>query len=299
MLRMLLLRLLWQIPTIVVLTFLLLIVVNEYVLARPSQRVKDIPYVFPNSPDFDKDRHILDVYAPRRTSASPQPVVVFIHGGNWDSGNKNIYKFIGRRLARQNVVTVIINYRLSPQVQVPAMSNDCARAVLWTSQHISEYGGDPARIFVMGHSAGGGLAALLATNDGLFTQLGLKQNPVKGAILDDPAGLDMADYLTKMEYANDEQYLIPFGKEPGVWRNVSALYHLQKDSPPMLLYVGGRTYPSIANSSQKFRERLEALGIQHHFKILPGKKHVGMATQLFWKNNIIYQDLLKLVRAKP
>jgi acetyl esterase/lipase len=293
-----LLRLLWQIPTIVFLSFFLLIVVNECVLARPSRRVKDIAYVASSSPDFDKDRHILDVYTPRRTSASPLPVVVFIHGGNWDSGSKNIYTFIGRRLARQNVVTVIINYRLSPKTQVPAMANDCARAVLWTSQHISEYGGDPARIFVMGHSAGGGLAALLATNDRLFSQLGLQDNPVKGAILDDPAGLDMADYLTKMEYDNDEQYLIPFGKDPAVWRDVSALYYLQKDSPPVLLYVGGRTYPSIANSSQKFRQRLQELGIPHEFKILPGKKHVGMVTQLFWKNNIIYQDLLKLVRAK-
>ncbi|GAB3506859.1 hypothetical protein GCM10027341_40610 [Spirosoma knui] len=293
---MLLLRLLWQIPAVVLVLAILLLSINEYAVAHPSRRLKDLTYVASDEPDFNPDRHVLDVYAPKARTAGALPVVLFIHGGNWDSGNKNIYSFIGRRLAKQGVVAVIINYRLSPGVQVPAMLTDCARAVIWVTKHINEYGGDPNRIFVMGHSAGGGLAAMLAVQNQLFAQYGLAHNPVKGAILDDPAGLDMFDYLKKMEYANDEQYLVPFGKQPTVWQAVSALYHVRAGSPPMLLFVGERTYPSIASSSQRFRQKLQQLGVQHEYKVIPGKKHIAMVTQLFWKNNLIYRDLLKLVK---
>lgn len=292
---MIFLRLLWQIPAGLILVSTVLLLFNEYAEARPSRRTKDIVYVSNTSPDFNPERHVLDVYSPRKASSMPRPVVVFIHGGSWNSGSKNLYAFVGRRLAKQGIVAVVISYRLSPAVLVPAMADDCARAVAWTSQHIAEYGGDPNRIFVMGHSAGGGLSALLAVDNQLFAKIGLAQNPVKGAILDDPAGLDMLDYLTKLEYPNDAQYLIPYGKDPAVWRAMSPMYQVKAGSPPMLMYAGGRTYPSITNSSQRFHKRLQELGVNHDFTTLPGKKHVGMATQLFWKNNIIYRDLLKFV----
>lgn len=271
--------------------------VTESSWARPSKRTKDLAYVSPDAPDFDPERHILDVYSPRQKSAGLRPVVVFIHGGSWNSGTKNLYTFIGRRLAKQQVVAVIINYRLAPKVEVPAMASDGARAVRWAVDHIADYGGDPARIYVMGHSAGGGLAALLATKDSLFTTLGLRTNPVKGAILDDPAGIDMFDYLTKMEYPNDAKYLIPFGKIPAVWRSVSPMYHVRAGSPPMLTYIGERTYPSIDKSARKFDQRLQELGVRHEFSVLPGKKHIPMVTQLFWKHNVIYRGLLPFVGA--
>ncbi|GAB3019241.1 hypothetical protein GCM10027185_15490 [Spirosoma pulveris] len=295
---MFILRLLWQIPTGLFFAVVLFLFINEYATARPSRRIKDIAYVSTNAPGVDAERHLLDVYTPRKAAATAKlPVVMFIHGGSWNSGSKNLYSFIGRRLAKQGVVAVIINYQLAPAVRVPAMADDCAEAVRWTTQHIAEYGGDPNRIFVMGHSAGAGLAALLATDSRLFTKLGLAKNPVKGTILDDPAGLDMFDYLTKMEYPNDQQYLIPYGKDPAVWRSVSPMYFVSDDTPPMLLYTGGRTYPSITSSSQRFHERLEAHKVKHDYKVLPGKKHVAMVTQLFWQHNLIYQDLLAFVGA--
>lgn len=265
--------------------------------ASPSRRTKNIAYVTANAPDFDAQDHLLDVYAPRRASATLRPVVVFIHGGNWDSGDKKTYWFIGRRLAKQGVVAVIINYRMAPNVKVPAMADDCARAVRWATQHIAEYGGDPARIFTMGHSAGGGLAALLSTDDARFARLGLPQNPVKGAILDDAAGLDMFDYLKKMEYPGDEKFLVPFGSDSTVWRAVSPLYQLSASTPPTLLYVGGRSYPGIQKSSERYRQRLEQLGVKHRFTELPRKKHVAMAVMLFWKRNVVYRELLELVGA--
>jgi acetyl esterase/lipase len=294
---MIFLRLLWQIPIALLLLTIVFVFANEYAIARSSRREKNIAYVSSDQPGFDAEQHVLDVYIPKESSAKLRPVVVFIHGGSWDSGSKNLYSFIGRRLAKQGIVAVLINYRLAPGVQVPDMVDDCAQAVVWTTKHSAKYGGDPNRIFLMGHSAGGGIAALLATDNQYLANRGLTQSPIKGTILDDPAGLDMYDYLQKMEYPNDERYLIPFGKKQEVWRAMSALYHVNAGCQPMLIYVGERTYPSIVRSTRKFNQRLLELGINHEFAVMPGKKHIEMVTQLFWQKNVIYKDLQKLVAA--
>jgi len=150
---------------------------------------------------------------------------------------------------------------------------------------------------VMGHSAGGGLAALLATDDALLARHGLPQNPVRGAIMDDPAGLDMYSYLREMKYAGDQQYLVPFGNDPVVWKEQSAIYKIRPGIPPFLFFIGGETYPSISGSAGRFRDRLKAIGQPAPYTVLPGKHHIPMVLQLYWEHNIIYQQLLKMVGA--
>jgi len=290
-------RLILLAPAVLLLALAGVVLATEYVVARPSIRTKDVPYVAATAPDFNQERHLLDVYSPKKRVTAGFPVVLFIHGGSWNSGSKNIYTFIGRRLAKQGVVAVIINYRLAPAVHVPEQAADCARALVWTVQHIREYGGDPARVFVMGHSAGGGLAALLATDDALLAAHGLPQNPVRGAIMDDPAGLDMYTYLKEMKYEGDQQYLVPFGKEPAVWKEVSALYKLKPGVPPFIFYLGGKTYPGISTTSARFRDRLISLGQAPAYTVIPGRHHIPMVLQLYWQHNIIYQGLLKFVGA--
>ena len=270
---------------------------TEYVVARPSTRFADLPYVAKSAPDFDAQRHLLDVYAPTKKLPAGRPVVLFIHGGSWTSGSKDvfIYKAIGRRLAKQGMVGVVISYRLAPQVHVPEQAADCARALAWTVQHIAEYGGDPARVFVMGHSAGGGLAGLLAADDSLLARHGLPRNPIKGAIMDDPAGLDMYTYFKRREYGDEDQYLGAFTHDPAVWRATSALYHLHVGSPPFLFFIGGKTYPSISSAAARVRDRLRALGQAPLYQVLPGKHHIPMVLQLYWTNNVIYREIKKLV----
>jgi acetyl esterase/lipase len=272
---------------------------NEWAVGQASRRVADVAYVATTAPDFDAKRHRLDIYQPTAKTTALRPVVLFIHGGSWSSGSKDdiLYKAIGRRLAKNGFVGVVISYRLAPQVLVPQQADDCARALAWTVAHIADYGGDPKRLVLMGHSAGGGLAALLATgSDTLLAKHGVPARAVHAVLLDDPAGLDMLDYLTKMEYPNDAQYLVPFSKDPTVWRQASALYHMRAGAPPMSIYIGGETYPSIKNSSEKFQQRLTQLGEAPKYTILPGKKHVGMVTQLFWTGNELYDELKRLAQ---
>ena len=286
-------------PVVLLLAIVVVVLATEYVVARPSHRTKDIAYVAASAPDFDKERHLLDVYSPKQAApgAGGFPVVLFVHGGSWNSGSKDFYSFIGRRLAKQGVVAVVMSYRLAPAVHVPEQAADCARALAWTVGHIKEYGGDPGRVFVMGHSAGGGLAALLATDDALLARYGLLQNPVRGAIMDDPAGLDMYTYLKELKYEGDAKYKIPFGNDPAVWKSVSPIYKIKPNLPPFIFFIGGETYPSISGSSGRFRDQLKATGQAPPYTIIPGKHHIPMMLQLYWQHNIIYQQLLKLVGA--
>lgn len=286
-------------PVALLLAAVAVVLATEYAMARPSRRTKDLPYVAATAPDFDKERHLLDVYSPKNAqpSSARYPVVLFIHGGSWTSGSKNLYTFVGRRLAKQGVVAVVISYRLAPAVHVPEQAADCARALAWTINNIHPYGGDPGRVYVMGHSAGGGLAALLATDDALLAAHGLPRNPVRGAIMDDPAGLDMYSYLKELKYEGDEKYKIPFGNDPAVWKQMSAIYKIRPHLPPFLFFIGGETYPSISGSSARFRDELKATGQAPQYTIIPGRHHIPMVLQLYWQHNIIYQQLLKFVGA--
>src|SRR6185436_3705682 len=119
--------------------------------------VKDISYR--EGPDDEAAKHKLDIYLPQGNSNAP--VLFFIHGGAWRTGDRSQYPPVGNRYAHEGYVTVVPSYRLAPKHPHPAQIEDVAAAFAWTVRHIAEYGGDTNRLYVGGHSAGGHLAALL------------------------------------------------------------------------------------------------------------------------------------------
>jgi acetyl esterase/lipase len=121
-----------------------------------------------------------DIYAPRR--AQNRPVVIFWYGGSWTQGSKASYRFVGTTLAERGFVAVLPDYRLYPQVTFPAFDEDGARAVAWVEQHIKEFGGDPRRIVLMGHSAGGHTAAFLALNHDFLRKFGADPGAIAGFV---------------------------------------------------------------------------------------------------------------------
>nr|WP_321985813.1 alpha/beta hydrolase [uncultured Lichenicoccus sp.] len=118
-------------------------------------------------------RRTLDVYAPTAGSG-PYPVVLFLYGGSWDSGDKRTYRFVGAALAARGFVVVIPDYRLYPEVRYPDFLLDCAQALLWTRQHADGFGGNRLPPFVVGHSAGAYNAAMLALDPRWLSRFGLK-----------------------------------------------------------------------------------------------------------------------------
>lgn len=126
-------------------------------------------------------RQKLDVYAPK-SHASLAPVVVFFYGGNWSTGERADYAFVGHALASRGYVAVIADYRLYPEVHYPEILQDAARAVAWTAVEVRRYGGDPARLFVMGHSAGAYNAAMVALDASLLGRHGMRPQDLRGWI---------------------------------------------------------------------------------------------------------------------
>ena len=131
-------------------------------------------------------RDKLDVYRPVSTASSgttvPKPVVVFFYGGAWDSGDKSGYLFVAEALTSRGYVVVIPNYRLYPEVTFPTYMDDVALALKWTFDNVAQYGGDPARVVVMGHSAGAQLAALVAYDGKYLQRSGIDKRRIKGVV---------------------------------------------------------------------------------------------------------------------
>ena len=255
---------------------------------------KDIVYREANPATGTNAQH-LNVFAPRAPSA-PTEVLVFLYGGSWKSGKKELYSFLGKRFARRGITTVVIDYPLSPKAQYDEMATSAAQAVQWTKQHIDEHGGDPEKIFVSGHSAGGHLAALIALDNQYFDSLDTN-NPVQGAILIDAAGLDMYGYLKEHEQDEDRKYLATFTKDPQQWKEATPLYHLHAHMPPLLIYQGEKTYPSIQKSTEAFVSALKNYVPDPDYRILPRKHHIPMITQFVFPWNTRYREMIRFMRS--
>ena len=116
-------------------------------------------------------RRGLDVYAPKRAKGAP--VVIFFYGGSWDSGSRGLYTFVGAALAKRGYVVIIPDYRVYPEVRWPAFLEDSAQAVRWARDHAADYGGDPKRLVLMGHSAGAYNAAMLTYDKRWLAAVGM------------------------------------------------------------------------------------------------------------------------------
>ena len=260
---------------------------------RRITKAKDIVYRPADATTGTGAQH-LNVFAPRRT-AQPTEVLVFIHGGSWKSGHKDLYHFFGKRFARKGITTVVIDYPLSPKAQYDEMASSAALAVQWTHQHISAYGGDPDKIFVSGHSAGGHLAALITLHDDYFETLDTA-NPLRGAILIDAAGLDMYGYLKDHEDDEERKYLATFTEDSAAWRAATPLFYLRPDMPPLLIYMGGKTYPSIIKSTETFVDTLKNYVPDPHYHIQKRKKHIPMILQFLFPWNARYKEIIHFMR---
>ena len=244
---------------------------------------------------FSRENNLkLDVYSPKKIK-DPKEVLVFIHGGNWERGDKSMYKFFGKGMARKGLVSVVIDYRLNPIAAYDGMAQDAARAIKWTKENITQYGGDSSKIFVTGHSAGGHLAALIATDNSYFESLQIK-NPIKGAILNDAFGLDMFGYLSKYHYPKDSVYLQIFTKNPEQWKKASPIFYLKKESPKMLMYLGGKTYPGIIEFSKTYYEELKKYQPDAKLVTVKGRHHVAMIGQFYFSTNKRYKEILDFIK---
>lgn len=217
-------------------------------------------------------RHVLDVYAPHK--ADNAPVVVFAHGGAFVDGHKDrgeeIYSNVGWYFARNNVVLVNTEYRLAPEFPYPSATMDMAAAVAWVRANIARFGGNPRRVFVMGHSAGACHMGLYAY-DPQFGAVG--ENKVSGLIV--VSGRVRAENLA--ENPNARKVEAYFGTDPAVMKQGSVVEHVTASSVPTMIGFGEWENPLIDVHCAELLHRVsQARRVTPRVVRLAGYTHSGM-----------------------
>jgi acetyl esterase/lipase len=272
--------------------------------AAEFREIKDIKYI--TGANADPVRHRLDLYVPK--DLKDFPVVVLVHGGAWMVGDNRccgLYPSIGRYLASRGVGVVMPNYRLSPGVKHPEHIKDVARAVAWTNANIAKHGGDPAKLIVMGHSAGGHLVSLLATDEQYLKAERLSAADLRGVIAVSgvytiPAGSFQVslggkgpeafrfDAIASLRGDNLPKFVKPlgsgvpikinvfspaFGDDPKVRELASPIRHVRPNLPPVLLFNADSDLPNLKAMAGDFHAALKKAGNSAEHVVILNRNH--------------------------
>jgi acetyl esterase/lipase len=229
-----------------------------------AQNLKsNIPYADPAD-----ERQVLDVYTP--DGARDLPVIFWVHGGGWQTGDKTDVQVKPRVFAERGFLFVSPNYRLLPNVEMGLLIRDVAKALGWVHRNIARHGGDPKRIFLMGHSAGAQLVALLSTDDRYLEEEMVPFEVLKGCVPIDGDTYDVPAIIMTEEVRRTVHGLplpefghrVKFGNDPRKHRDFSAVTHIArgKSIPPFLiLHVAG--HPDVTAQAQRLAAGLKEAGI--------------------------------------
>jgi acetyl esterase/lipase len=216
--------------------------------------------------EFDPQHHLaLDIYRPAH--ATHAPIVVFFYGGSWIRGERAWYRFVGTALSARGITVVIPDYRKYPQVKMDGFMEDAARAVAWTRDHAAELDGSAGDIFVMGHSAGGQIAGLLATDAHWLAPYAMQPEQLAGFI-----GLaGCYDFMPIP--ANEKDMLGMFGRTPEEQARAQPVRFVDGNEPPMLLLHGTADKEVEPSNSQSFADAMHRVHGEVTLKFYPGVKH--------------------------
>lgn len=222
----------------------------------------------------------LDVYAP--TEGQNRPVLVFIHGGGWRRGEKTLPPVKIRAYAEQGLVTVSIAYRFFSEVTVKQMMGDVAKAIRWVRKHAKDYGGDPDRLFVMGHSAGAHLAALVCTDDRYLKVEGVPLASIRGCIPIDVSVYDIPKRMAMTGSVGTGNFRELFGETTETQADLSPVAHVAKDKNiPAFLILHVADRPETKEQSHHFADALRAAGVEATVVAGEGKTHGTINSDLW------------------
>jgi acetyl esterase/lipase len=216
-------------------------------------------------------QHHLDVYIPDGPVSAPRPLVVFWHGGRWSSGDKADYRFVGAALAESEYVAVVPNYRHYPQVLMAGFMDDAAHAAQWAAAHAADFDADPNRLYLMGHSSGAHMAALLALDTRHLEATGRPVPRIAGVIgLSGPY-----DFLPLLEPDMQEM----FGP-PEHYADSQPINFVRPDAPPMLLVHGLKDDTVAPKNSRNLATALDARGVAVTLKLYHELGHADTVAAL-------------------
>ena len=224
---------------------------------------QDVPYADPADP-----RQKVDIYTP--DGARDRPVVFWIHGGGWQTGDRTLIQVKPQAFVDKGFVFVSTGYRLLPNVEMGTIFRDIAKSVRWVHDHIAEHGGDPKRILIMGHSAGAQLAALICIDDRYLKAEGLSLAIIKGCVpvdgdtYDVPAIIETVETRLRVHGQPMPKWghRLKFGNDPALHRDYSAVTHVAKGKgiPPFLI-LHVNDHPDTSAQAQRLESVLKEAGI--------------------------------------
>ena len=234
------------------------------------RRRANIPY------GTDKEQ-ALDVYIPDEPAVPPaspavsRPLAVFWYGGRWSTGDKNDYRFVGAALAELGFIAVLPNYRHYPRVKLAGFMDDAAHAALWAADNAAELGADPHRLYLMGHSAGAHLAALVGLDRRYFQATGRPVPSIAGVVgLSGPY-----DFLPLTDPDLEDM----FGP-PQRYPDSQPINFVRSDAPPMLLVHGMKDRTVAPKNSINLAAALQAKGVAATLKLYPTLAHADTVAAL-------------------
>ena len=221
-----------------------------------------------NLDEYQKERCKLDIYYPENEGSFT--TVVWFHGGGLTAGQKSIPE----RLKNKKLAVVAVNYRLSPKVKSPAYIDDAAAAVAWVFKNISKYGGDPKKIVVSGHSAGGYLTCMIGLDKHYLAAYGIDANAIQKLV---PFSGQMITHfeIRKERGIKDTQPVVD---------EFAPLFHVRADAPPLYLITGDRELEMLGRYEEN-AYMCRMMGLAGHKQTslyeLDGFDHGGMAEPAF------------------
>ncbi len=297
---------------------------------RPPDALKvdeQLDIAYRNDSKADSFRHRLDLFVPR--GKKDFPVAVLVHGGSWFMGDNccgGLYTSVGQFLASRGIGAVLPNYRLSPAVQHPAHVQDVASAVAWTRKRIGHYGGDPERIYLMGHSAGGHLVSLLASDESYLKAEGLSAANIKGVISVSgvyhipPGSRDWTlggsgprsvrldqnspvrgergawlDWTLPGIPIRLDPFGIAFGNDPKLRASASPLTHVRLGLPPFLILTAADDLPGQQDQADEFQQALNRAEVKVRQVKVDRRNHASVMFSAIGLDDPVAQAVLEFV----
>lgn len=223
----------------------------------------------------NQPRQMLDIYTPTATPpAAGWPVVVFLYGGSWNTGTRTQYQFVGEALSARGVLTLVADYRLYPAVRYPDFLNDSAQALAYGMDQAARLGGDPKKVFVMGHSAGGYNAAMLALDARWLKATGHRPGELAGWI-------GLAGPYDFYPITNPDAKPVFF--HPNYPPNSQPIAFTQADAPRS--FLAAATDDQLVNPQRntvQLAEKLKAAGVPVTLKLYPHASHTTLIGAFAW-----------------
>lgn len=250
-------------------------------VAEPKTEL-DIAYVSSAS-----EKQKLDLFLPAKSGFA---TIVFVHGGAWMMGDRKQlpYQNFGKMLQSEGVAYAVISYRLSPTVQHPSHTEDGAAAFAWVKKNIASRGGDPSKVFLLGHSAGGHIVALLATDPKYLLKHDLKTSDIRGCM---PMGAVLDLRAMGAMTRNDSI----FKSDAKSLKDASPITHLKKEIPQTLVLVAQSDILALKVQAQRFLDKAKEIGAPVSYFEMPDRNHTTTIAKLQDPDDVAVKRILEFV----